>query len=67
MTVTCLLCVALLFTATPVEGENAVTSNHGHLIARDDKGPDVIPQTIQWVAGRTGQEYNQRKGRKGAF
>jgi REP element-mobilizing transposase RayT len=45
----------------------AVTCNHVHLIVRDDKGPDVIPQTIQLVAGRTGQEYNQRKGRKGAF
>ena len=45
----------------------AVTSNHVHLVVRDDKGPDVIPQTIQLVAGRTGQEYNQRKGRKGAF
>jgi REP element-mobilizing transposase RayT len=44
-----------------------VTSNHVHLVVRDDKGPDVIPQTIQLVAGRTGQEYNQRKGRKGAF
>jgi len=45
----------------------AVTSNHVHLVLRDDKGPDVIPQMIQLVAGRTGQEYNQRKGRKGAF
>ena len=45
----------------------AVTSNHVHLVVRDDKGPDVIPQTIQLVAGRTGQEYNQRKARKGAF
>jgi REP element-mobilizing transposase RayT len=45
----------------------AVTSNHVHLVVRDDKGPDVIPQTIQLIAGRTGQEYNQRKGRNGAF
>jgi REP element-mobilizing transposase RayT len=45
----------------------AVTSNHIHLIIKDDKGEEVIPQTMQLIAGRTGQEYNQRKGRKGAF
>jgi len=45
----------------------AVTSNHVHLIIRDNKGEDVIPQTLQLVAGRMGQEYNQRKNRKGAF
>jgi putative transposase len=45
----------------------AVTSNHVHLVIRDSKGEEVIPQTIQLIAGRTGQEYNQRKGRKGAF
>ena len=28
---------------------------------------DTIPRSIQLAAGRTGQEYNQRKGRKGAF
>lgn len=44
-----------------------VTSNHVHLVIRDDKGEGVIPQTIQLIAGRTGQEYNQRKDRKGAF
>ena len=44
-----------------------VTSNHIHLIIKDDKGQEVIPQTMQLIAGRTGQEYNQRKGRKGAF
>jgi putative transposase len=43
------------------------TSNHIHLLIRDDKGKEVIPQTMQLVAGRTGQEYNQRKNRKGAF
>ncbi len=32
----------------------------------DDK-EDVIPKSIQLVAGRTGREYNQRKNRKGAF
>ena len=28
---------------------------------------DTIPKSIQLIAGRTGQEYNQRKSRKGAF
>lgn len=45
----------------------AVTSNHIHLIIKDSQSRDTIPQTMQLVAGRTGQEYNQRKGRKGAF
>lgn len=44
-----------------------MTSNHVHLVIRDDKEQEVIPQTMQLVAGRTGQEYNQRKNRKGAF
>jgi putative transposase len=33
----------------------------------DDKGRDVIPESVKLVAGRTGQEYNIRKNRKGAF
>ena len=44
-----------------------VTSNHIHLLVMDDGKRDVIPKSIQLVAGRTGQEYNQRKKRKGAF
>ena len=44
-----------------------VTSNHIHLVIRDDKGERVIPEAMQLIAGRTGQEYNQRKDRKGAF
>ena len=28
---------------------------------------DSIPRSIQLIAGRTGQEYNQRKNRNGAF
>ena len=44
-----------------------VTSNHIHLLIADDGGRDVIPNSIQLVAGRTGQEYNQRKNRKGAY
>jgi len=43
-----------------------MTSNHLHLVIRDGKGEEVIPQTMQLIAGRTGQEY-QRKSRKGAF
>jgi REP element-mobilizing transposase RayT len=45
----------------------AVISNHIHLLVRDGQEREVIPETIQLVAGRTGQEYNQRKNRKGAF
>jgi putative transposase len=54
-----------------------VTSNHIHLFREgrdfasstclDDSGRDVIPKSIQLVAGRSGQEYNERKRRKGAF
>jgi putative transposase len=44
-----------------------VTSNHIHLLVVDDGDRDVIPRSIQLVAGRTAWEYNQRKKRKGAF
>ena len=44
----------------------AVTSNHIHLLVQDTE-PDVIPNSLQLIAGRTGQEYNIRKSRKGAF
>jgi REP element-mobilizing transposase RayT len=43
-----------------------VTSNHIHLLAYDGK-VNIIPKSIQLIAGRTGREYNQRKNRKGAF
>jgi putative transposase len=43
-----------------------VTSNHIHLLVVDTK-KDAISKSIQLIAGRTGQEFNQRKGRKGAF
>ena len=43
-----------------------ITSNHIHLLVRD-RGLDEIKNSMQLVAGRTAQEYNQRKGRKGAF
>jgi putative transposase len=44
-----------------------VTSNHIHLLVIGDDDRDVIPNSIKLIAGRTGQEYNQRKNRKGAF
>ncbi len=44
-----------------------VTSNHIHLLAYDSSGLDVVPRSMQLVAGRTGQEYNIRKKRKGSF
>jgi putative transposase len=43
------------------------TSNHTHLILKDDSENRIIPQAIGLVAGRTAQEYNRRKKRKGAF
>ncbi|MEK6593404.1 MAG: transposase [Pseudomonadota bacterium] len=43
-----------------------VTSNHVHLLVKDT-GADIIPQSMQLVAGRTAQEFNHRKDRKGAF
>jgi putative transposase len=44
-----------------------VTSNHIHLLVLDNGSRDVIPKSLQLIAGRTGQEFNQRKNRKGAF
>jgi len=44
-----------------------VTSNHIHLLVRDNIQPSEIPCSMQLVAGRMAQEYNRRKGRKGAF
>ena len=38
-----------------------VTSNHVHLLVSSDKDQEVIPKSIQLIAGRTGQEYNERK------
>ena len=43
-----------------------VTSNHVHLLVKDDGG-NVIPRSMQLVASRTAQAYNQRKSRQGAF
>lgn len=44
-----------------------VTSNHIHLLVYDNGCTDVIPRSVQLIAGRIGQEYNTRKKRKGAF
>jgi putative transposase len=44
-----------------------VTSNHIHLLLLDVGSRQTIPGTLQLIAGRTGQEYNRRKSRKGAF
>jgi len=39
-----------------------ITSNHIHLLVRDC-GQGEIAKSMQLIAGRTAQEYNQRKGR----
>lgn len=43
-----------------------VTSNHVHLIVRD-RGRGEIARSMQLIAGRTGQQFNERKQRRGAF
>ena len=43
-----------------------MTSNHIHLLVKDT-GSNVIAQSMQLIAGRTAQEYSQRKGKRGAF
>lgn len=43
-----------------------VTSNHIHLLVVDTY-KECIPKSIQLIAGRTAQEFNIRKNRKGAF
>ena len=44
-----------------------VTSNHIHLLVSDDGDRDTIPKSMQMIAGQTGQEYNRRKKRQGAY
>jgi putative transposase len=44
-----------------------VTSNHIHLLLKDDCDHRTIPPAMGLIAGRTAQQYNQRKKRKGAF
>jgi len=43
-----------------------VTCNHIHLLVVDGE-EEVIPKSLQLVAGKTAQEFNRRKERKGAF
>ena len=43
-----------------------ITCNHVHLLIKDT-GSNVIANSMQLIAGRTGQEYNQRKARHGAL
>ena len=43
-----------------------ITFNHIHLLVVDTE-KDCIARSIQLVAGRVAQEYNQRKSRSGAF
>ena len=42
-------------------------SQSHHLLAAGDGDREVIPKSMQLIAGRTGQDYNQRKKRQGAF
>lgn len=42
------------------------TSNHIHLLIKDT-AEGIIGRSIQLIAGCTGQDYNRRKGRQGAF
>jgi len=44
-----------------------ITSNHIHLLVADDDSKGVISRSMQLIAGRTAQEYNWRKNRKGAY
>ena len=43
-----------------------VTSNHIHLLVKDT-GANVIADSMQLIARRSAQEYNQRKGKQGTF
>ena len=44
-----------------------VTSNHVHLLVCDSGDKRAIARSIQLIASRTAQEFNQRKNRNGAF
>lgn len=43
-----------------------VTCNHIHLLVMD-QGAGEIARSMQLIAGRTAQEFNRRKGRRGAY
>lgn len=42
------------------------TSNHIHLLIIEGDA-EVVPKSLQLVAGKTAQEFNRRKNRKGAY
>lgn len=42
-------------------------SNHVHLLVFDTGKREVIAESMQLVAGKLRQEYNQRKNQKGAY
>lgn len=44
-----------------------LTDNHIHLLADPEDSRTVIHKSMHLIAGRVGQEYNERKGRRGAF
>ena len=43
-----------------------VTSNHIHLLVKDGY-ENQVSESMQLIASRTAQEFNQRKKRQGAF
>ncbi len=43
-----------------------VTSNHIHLLVQDQGNGEIAP-SMQLIAGRTAQEFNRRKKRRGVF
>ncbi len=45
----------------------AITSNHIHLLVRDNGRKDVISKSMDLIQGRTAQEYNVRKHLSGSF
>jgi putative transposase len=45
----------------------AVTSNHVHLLVWDKGKTQTIARSMDLIAGRSAQEFNQRKERHGAF
>jgi REP element-mobilizing transposase RayT len=44
-----------------------VTSIHIHFLVAHTGKRDIITKSMQLVAGKTGQKYNQRKNRRGAY
>lgn len=43
-----------------------VASNHIYLLVVEGKEAETIPNSLQLMAGPTGQSYNQSKQRRGA-